>query len=351
VRLDSANRSFAGLVGASLLAGAFLFCAAAGCVLAALVAVQIARHGAAAFTVEGRAVWPAIAFVLVVGSGAVLGLRSLIAQAASSRRLAQRMRAFALPLPKALSEAAARAGLAGRVDLVDVAEPFSFAHGVLTPRVVVSRGLAEAASPQELAAVLEHERYHVRNLDPLKVLFARALPTIFFYLPALRTVRERYVIGRELAADRRAVMLCGRRPLAGALLKVVGGPQLGELDAGAAIGGGDLVNVRVAQLESGREPAVAPPVGALAASMLGGLALTALFAASVVSVGGPSAVSAATGTRLTALDVAGVGLCAVPWAIALWLAYRWLVHRARRALHTPLAQSRHARRAKRLHRS
>jgi hypothetical protein len=39
----------------------------------------------------------------------------------------------------------------------------------------VSRGLKERASPGEPHAVLEHERYHVYNLDPLKVLLARGL--------------------------------------------------------------------------------------------------------------------------------------------------------------------------------
>ena len=34
-----------------------------------------------------------------------------------------------------------------------------------------------------MLAVLEHERYHVRNLDPLKVMLARGVPAMFFYLP------------------------------------------------------------------------------------------------------------------------------------------------------------------------
>jgi len=40
-------------------------------------------------------------------------------------------------------------------------------------------------SPAELDAVLEHEHYHVRNRDPLKLVLARALPAAFFYLPVL----------------------------------------------------------------------------------------------------------------------------------------------------------------------
>src|SRR5207245_144559 len=146
-----------------------------------------------------------------------LGVWSLARQLRDSRRLARRVRALALPLPEAVAASARGVGLAGRVVLVDSPQQFSFAYGALTPRVAVSRGLVELASGEELAAVLVHERYHVRNLDPLKVLVARALPATFFYLPAFGGLRERYVAGRELAADRRAVAHYGRKPLAGAL--------------------------------------------------------------------------------------------------------------------------------------
>jgi Zn-dependent protease with chaperone function len=135
-----------------------------------------------------------------------------------------------------LDDAAERAGLRGRVKLLDCDERFSFAYGALDPRVAVSRGLREAAQPDELDAALEHERYHVRNLDPLKVLLARALPATFYYAPALSALKQRYVAGRELAADRRAYRSCGRKPLAGALFKVVRGPSWPELQTAAAIG-------------------------------------------------------------------------------------------------------------------
>src|SRR5206468_5920895 len=117
-----------------------------------------------------------------------------------------------------------------------------------------------------------------------KVMLARALPAAFFYLPALGGLHRRYVAARELAADRRAVDRCGRRPLAGALFKVVRGPAWPELDMAAAIGGPELLDIRVTQLETGTEPTVARPTAfALGASAVGVLALTGLFVASVVS--------------------------------------------------------------------
>jgi hypothetical protein len=331
VRFDTANRSFAGLLTGSLLAGMLVFCGAVGCVLVVLLVSRLQDDGLAGL----GGGWPAIVFIALVGSGTAVGVASVMRQARASRGLARRIRDLALPLPAELAEASGRAGLDGRVSLVDSSERFSFAYGALAPRVVVSRGLFEVASPSELEAVLVHERYHVRNLDPLKVLLARALPATFYYLPALRSLHARYIAGRELAADRRAIDRLGRKPLAGALFKVVRGPAWPELHAAAAIGGPELLDVRLAQLETGREPQVGEPTGKLLLASLGGAALlTALFVASVISFGGPSAVARATGVSFGALDVAGAVLCATPWAVGLWLGYRWLSARTRRPLDT-----------------
>ena len=333
MRLDTANRSFAGLFGLSLLAGMLALCGAVGCVLVALVALRVASDGLSAFTASGDATWPALVFIVTVAIGVLLGARSLRRQIVASRQLSRHVDELQLPAPFELTAAARRAGLGGRVKLLDSEERFSFAYGALTPRVAVSRGLLEAASPSELDAVLEHERYHVRNLDPLKVLFARALPATFFFLPALSALQTRYVAARELAADRRALRSCGRTPLAGALFKVVRAPGWPELSAAAAIGGPELLDVRVAQLETGSEPAIGGLTRtSVVLSFVGAMVLAALFGFSVAGFGGPSAVANATGASLTPLDIAAGVLCAIPWAIAGWLGYRWLARRSRREL-------------------
>jgi Zn-dependent protease with chaperone function len=335
VRLDTANRSFAGLVGASLLAGMLALCGAVGCVLVALLVSRVAEDGLGALGSDPVGVWPALAFIVIVGAGAVLGIRSLRRQVVASKALSRRVDALALPPPPELDGAARRMGLEGRVKLLDSEERFSFAYGAFTPRVALSRGLLEVAGPGELDAVLEHERYHVRNLDPLKVLLTRALPASFFYVPVLAGLHARYLAGRELAADRRALERCGRQPLAGALYKVVRAPFWPELEAAAAIGGPDLLGARIEQLERGSEPPM-PGVtsNAILLSALGAVVLTALFVASVIGFGGPSAVADLTGGSLTPLDIAGAVICAVPWAVAGWLAYRGLARRSRRPLDT-----------------
>src|SRR6185437_3005629 len=185
----------------------------------------------------------------------------------------------------------------------------------------------------ELQAVLEHEQYHVCNLDPLKALLVRALSTALFFLPALDSLCARYLTGRELAADRCAISVCGPRPLAGALLKVVRGPEWSELDLAAPIGGLELLDVRVAQLETGTEPKLqAPSVVPAALSLLGAALFIATFLVSVSSFGGPTAVYRTTGTGLAATTLLGGLSCAAPFAGMGLLAYLIIALRASRPL-------------------
>jgi Zn-dependent protease with chaperone function len=329
VRLDTANRNFFGLAATSLVSAIWFVCGAAGCVLLSLIAYRVAADGLGAL-VGDDALLPAAVFLGLVGAGAILGLRSLARQMASSRRLARRVSALESPIPAVLETAAERAGLSGRVVLVDSDEPFSFAFGALTPRVAVSRGLYERMSAGELDAVLEHERYHVHNLDPLKVLLARSLPAMFFYLPLLRELHVRYLAGRELAADRRAVDAHGTPPLAGALFKVVRGPSWPELGTAAAIGGPELLDLRVAQLERGVEPTLGRvTVARVALTLLGVAVLAVSFVATLALSGGPSAVADATGMSLRPVDVV-LGLsCGIPLAIGGWAVYGRLSRRVR----------------------
>lgn len=268
MRLDTGNRAFAALFGGAIVALVAL-------ALVACAALGVLGYGLFAGTTSLVGLVAAAFFVLVVGAGDVAGLWSLRSQLRATRELARRVDALALPAPPHVDEASRRLGLDGRVIVVEAAEPFSFAYGWSRPRIVVSRGLA-AAPTAELDAVLSHEHYHVGNLDPLKVLLTRTLTTTLFYLPVLRGFHRRYLAGRELAADRRAVEAHGAKPLAGALYRVVAGPRWPELRAAAAMADPDLLEARVRQLETGREPDVSR-AGWLA------ITLTVFAAAALVS--------------------------------------------------------------------
>jgi Zn-dependent protease with chaperone function len=334
MRLDTANRSFFGLIGAAFVASQVVGFGA--CLVGALLLYRLASDGTGAFSGEGLGVVAALLFLALVAAGTVLGVRSLVAQAVSSRRLVRHVGALSLPAPSRLADSARRARLGARVAMIESPESFSFAYGALRPRVVVSRGLLEALSEPELDAVLEHESYHVRNLDPLKVVVARALTAALFLLPALGDLRSRYLAGRELAADRRALEARGRAPLAGALLKVVGGPEWPELSTAAAIGGGQLLDARITQLEVGHEPAIGGVSRRLLVlSALGAVVLTASAAASIASSGGLDAMLRTAMPEMStgAADLVLMSLaCALPLVVVGWMLYRLLSWRAARPL-------------------
>lgn len=318
VRVDTADRSF--LVFAGLVVAPYLLFFLAACGLVTIFGVRFADHGLGALTAGRGDLRPAalLVFLLVVATG--LALVSLRSQVRATWRLAERVRSLSLPVPPSLADAAAKVGLAARVDLVDSDEPFSFAYGLVAPRVVVSRGLLDSAEPAELLAVVEHERYHVRRLDPLKVVVARAASTAYFFLPALRGLRRRYAAASELAADRRAMTTHGRGALAGALYRVVRGPDWTELSTAAALGGPELLDVRVGQIESGEEPDVDPVSRgqrvATAAVLLG---IVATLAFTVVSLGGPTAMMReAMGSDASTMDGdMDMGIAGWWWVAAL----------------------------------
>ena len=324
MRLDTGNRSFALLLGLAL--ALYLALSVAACALLSLLLYRVATEGTGPLDDATWVTVPAGIFLVSLAAAGVLGVRSLGAQIASSRGLARRIARLSRWPPAEVAEAGAAAGLRHRVRVIEAAEPFSFTYGALRPRVVISRALLDSTSAAELEAVLVHERYHVRNLDPLKVVVARTLASGFFFLPALRQLERRYVAGRELAADKRAVSRCGRIPLASALLKAVRGPAWPELSSAAAIGGPDLLEVRVAQLEAGGEPSLGPfPRRALMLSGAGLGLLVISFAAALAGLGGLSEALEVSDGQLEASG-AGPAMvigCATPWVVGSWLAWRW----------------------------
>ena len=321
MRLNTANRSFFTLIATALvpygLLGLF------GCGLLSVAAYRLAADGVGGLDRNGEDLRPAVLFFAVVAAGTLVAVRSVRRQVAATRRLADVVSARAIPLPPDAEAAAADAGLTGRVDVIDDDQPYSFTYGLATPRVVLSRGLLDAVGPDELVAVVQHERYHVRNADTLKAVAARAAPSAFFFLPALGHLRDRYLAGRELAADRAAVRATDDRALAGALVKVLDGPAWVDLDTAVALSGGVLEH-RVEQLEKGCEPPL-PRVPSRARWLtIGGLAaLLAAFAVTLVAAG-PDVLSmdgsmTGTGSGSVLAIVGGIACSAAMAAVAVML--------------------------------
>ena len=100
-----------------------------------------------------------------------------------------------------LTALARRAGLGGRLELVDDDAVYTFCYGFLRPRVCVTSGLASLLADDELAAVLRHEAHHLRHRDPLKMLLGRTVASALFFLPVAGALRNSFLAGKEICAD------------------------------------------------------------------------------------------------------------------------------------------------------
>ncbi len=111
--------------------------------------------------------------------------------------------------------------LGDKVHLVDLETPFCFSAGFISPRVYLSRCIAENLTPEELEALLLHEKYHIENHDPLKILLGGIITSALFFIPVLKAMFRRYLIEKEVAADQSAIKYQGHsRGIAGALYKM-----------------------------------------------------------------------------------------------------------------------------------
>jgi len=261
-------------------AGGALAWLAAGAAVAALVTVAVLA--AADIAAAG---WPLptgydsanVIIVLAAATTGVAASGSVAARtAAGSRALRTLTRVAGKPVPPAVLGAAAALGIVGRVDAVGTGEAFAVTYRLIRPRILVSTALAAELTAAEVAAVLAHEREHVRHRDPLRILAVRLLAAFAWYAPAANWLASRTVLRRELAADRASARGAGRGVLAGALLKLASLPAC----PAAAAAGPDRdspgsLEARVAQLEGGRppRPRLTPP------RVLGTMGIVAVLAA------------------------------------------------------------------------
>lgn len=133
------------------------------------------------------------------------------------------------------------------VRVLGVSEPLAYCLPGVRSRVVLSEGTLAALSAPELAAILRHERAHLRARHDLVLEAFIAVHTAFprFVRSGSALAAVRLLV--ELLADDAAVRVTGPRPLARALVTCASGPT----PAGALAAGGPTTVVRVQRL-SGR---------------------------------------------------------------------------------------------------
>jgi Zn-dependent protease with chaperone function len=178
------------------------------------------------------------------------------------------------------------------VTLIDHAAPSAYCLPGRHGRIVVTTAALTALDEDHLAAVLAHERAHLRQRHHLIRTTAEALSRAFPWVPAFTTAREQ--IGRlsELAADDAAARHSGRLTVAAALLalaEATTATSATPVPAPALTAGGATAATRAHRLIKG-----ARPLGRT--RVLLGLAATAL----VISAPAVAAAAYTPGTPSTA---------------------------------------------------
>lgn len=196
----------------------------------------------------------------VLAAAVVAAALALAHQLVATRRMLRGVLAARLPALPAVVAGAAGPGLDGRLDVIDDDHAFTFCHGLVRPRVCLTTGLAALLAPDELAAVLRHERHHVRYHDPLKILIGRTIASGLFFLPLAGLLRNGYLAGKELSADADAAAGSGDGPLARALVKLLGAARPRWPAGVLAVGAFSPTEARLQQLiEPHRVPRTLPP--------------------------------------------------------------------------------------------
>lgn len=126
-------------------------------------------------------------------------------------------------LPETLKETAEVMGLLHELVFVTEDSPLAFTFGFFKPRIVISEGLVEVLEPEELKAVLLHEKYHVLKKDSFKIFILRALFNKVFPLGLINRLMHSFSVTMELRADKYAQKSLGgeQQFLASALLKLI----------------------------------------------------------------------------------------------------------------------------------
>jgi len=191
--------------------------------------------------------FPRFMVCLIVG----LTVFSLGRQWWITRRLIHRLLGAQANLPRRVRRLAQELDLGDALDYVaDSSVAYAFTYGFRQPRICLTSGLLRLLDERELRAVLIHERHHLMSRDPFKVWLSRALSSALFFLPIAHDLRDRYMAGKEIAADEAtAATFKSELPLASALLKLLNANSraLG-VEGLAAIGAFNVTEERIQRL-------------------------------------------------------------------------------------------------------
>ena len=159
---------------------------------------------------------PALAMLLIPSSLAVgLVTAAIVRRARSREHLRAHVHALAVVAEQRILEGT-------RVWLTPAMDRTVYSLPTRGARVVISQGALDVLSPDQVTAVLSHERTHIRQRHHLLLWALRSLQDVLRPVPLISAAAPAVAALAEMAADDRARHASGTRALAGALLALHG---------------------------------------------------------------------------------------------------------------------------------
>src|SRR5437867_4456497 len=171
--------------------------------------------------------------LILATCGIALGLGSLFRQLLATLALIRALVSKRVIAPRRVRRIARGLGLDGRIDVVSDTRPFSFTYWFRRPRICLSTALVRRLANDELRAVLLHERYHLRQRDPLRVVIARYFAASMYVVPVVDELVGFFTLQKEIAADQAAERANGVEALASALDTLV--PDADDVSLGLVV--------------------------------------------------------------------------------------------------------------------
>lgn len=170
----------------------------------------------------------------------VIGLLVFMIQALHTKAYTSKILVKKTHIPQKVSGIAKGLQLQNKLDVIKDLSFVSFTYGFLRPRICVSTGLISSLSKEEIEAVLIHERYHVKNHDPLRLILGKTVSRMFFFIPTLKNIQRHYEFLKEVAADNAVIKNSRRQSLLSALTTFLSQPTPAMSGVAAFIGESDL---------------------------------------------------------------------------------------------------------------
>ena len=213
--------------------------AAVACVLSAAAVVGVCM---VIGPIAGHPAGWLVSVLAALATGVAGLLASVAWRAYGHHQLSLRLGAAARPASVAQVEVREVAGLEG-----------AFVAGLFRPQIYCSPQLGAKLRPDEVRAVILHERYHQLDRAPVRMVALQAIAPALRPFQAGRIWLARSTASLEIAADQHALRQgSSRRALAGALLK------LAPVEAGG-IGFTSAAELRLQALVGGTSQVAGPP--------------------------------------------------------------------------------------------